>query len=323
MNLYRLALQPRSPWRTPWQADTLTGALCATAARVHGPDFLRQRLIEPMLGGHPPFVVSDAFPANFLPLPMYLRLADPPAGVDAKTLKRARWMARSEFLALQSAKGSAGAWERLLPDSAVFLTETSRHNTLSRESDASLEEGGLFSRSDTLLRANGNGDGRLDLYFRARDSESADLLLDLVYELSLVGFGADVATGRGQFDIAGEPQPAGDLDEPRERANGVIVLSSFQPAAGDPTDGCWEAFPKFGKLGPDMAVPDVRKHTLIMFRAGACFHCDAARSFLGRAIPMSELLPDGAVQTLNDRGISVIHPAFGLAMPARADWNIE
>lgn len=324
MNLHRVILAPRSPWRTPWQADTLTGVLCSVAARVHGADFLRQRLIEPMLAGDPPFVLSDAFPGDLLPIPMFLRLSEPPEGADRKTLKRARWLSRDDFLTLRATRNGADVpWNRLLPDSAVFCDETTRHNTLARDSDASLEEGGLFSRPDTLLRPDRNGDARLTLHFRARDHEAVDLLLDLLHELSLTGFGADIATGRGQFDISGDAEPDDELAAPPPDANGVIVLSTFQPAPGDPAAGLWEAFPKFGKLGPDLGLSDVRKHTLIMFRPGACFHVDPARPFLGRALPMDDVLPAQSAAQLRAREIQIIHAAFGLAIPARINLPAE
>jgi len=313
MNLLRLHLRPRSPWRTPWQADTLLGALCATCARVHGPEFLRSRLIDPMLAGDSPFVLSDALPADLLPLPAFVRLFDPPEGIDRKAAKRARWLSRDDFLALRSSPAPAATpWDRLRSDAEVLLLETTRHNTLARDSDASLEAGGLFARPDTIL----NGADHLALYFRAADAHAADLLLDLLHELALTGFGADVATGRGQFDVAGDPEPAAELDATPDDANAVVCLSTFQPAPGDPADGYWEAFPKFGKLGAGLAIPDVRKRTLIMFRPGACFRTNPATACLGRALPMDLVLPEPTASLLRERGIEIIHPAFGLAVPA-------
>lgn len=318
MKLYRLGLRPRSPWRTPWHADTLAGALCATAARVQGAHFLRERLIEPMRAGRPPFVLSDAFPADLLPVPAWVRLANAPLHADRKTIKRGRWLARQDFLALRAFHSGADVpWDRLWSDAAVFCDEITRHNTLARDSDASLDHGGLFSRPDTYLRPGQNGHAGLTLYFRAVDEAAADLLLELLHELSLVGFGADVATGRGQFDIAGDPDLALDLDSSPADADAVVVLSTFQPAPRDPTDGLWEAFPKFGKLGPDLGLSDVRKHTLIMFRPGACFRFAPATPFLGRALPMDEVLPAAAADELRARDIEIIHPVFGLAVPAK------
>jgi CRISPR-associated protein Csm4 len=160
------------------------------------------------------------------------------------------------------------------------------------------------------------GAAHLSLYCRAADRAAADLLLDLVHELALTGFGADIATGRGQFEISGDPVPAPELDAPPEGANAVVVLSTFQPAPGDPADGYWELFPKFGKLGPDLGLPDVRKNTLIMFRPGACFRANPATAHLGRALPMCAILPEFSVSALRARGIEITHPAFGLCVPA-------
>lgn len=317
MNLQRVRLRPRSPWRTPWQADTLTGALCATCARVY--PHLLDRLISPIRTGHPPFVLSDAFPGDLLPIPVVLRLAKWPDNIDPKVMKRARWLLPDDFAT--SCTGQLPSADRLLPDNAVLLTETTRHNTLARDSDASLEEGGLFARSDVLLHPNLVGTDYLSLYFRVTDNASADLFLDLLHELSLTGFGADVATGRGQFDIVGDPEPMSDLDKASANADAVVCLSTFQPGPADPTDGLWEAFAKFGKVGPDLGLSEVRKRTLILFRPGACFRVTPQRPFLGHAIPGDKLLSKESATALSARGINIIHPAFGLAIPARLPWG--
>jgi len=146
-------------------------------------------------------------------------------------------------------------------------------------------------------------------------------VLDLLNALSEIGFGADVATGRGQFDIVDDPEPVTWLNKPLADANAIVCLSTFQPATTDPTDGLWEAFSKFGKLGPDFGLADVRKRTLIMFRPGACFRTASPPKFLGRAIPMDQILPSESADVLRAQGINIIHPAFGLIVPARLSWK--
>jgi hypothetical protein len=94
-----------------------------------------------------------------------------------------------------------------------------------------------------------------------------------------------------------------------------VVLSTFQPAATDPTDGAWEAFTKYGKLGPDFGLENVFKRPMILFRPGACFRSLPARGWMGRAIPMKELLAEDIVGHLNGRGAAVVHWAFGLCVP--------
>lgn len=318
--LHRLNLIPRSPWRTPWQADTLTGALLATSARVHGPAILRQRLIDPMLAGEPPFVLSDALPGDLLPLPIHFRLHRFPDGTDLKAVKRARWLAPDDFTRARA--GTAPPVSALIDDDTVFKDETRHHNTLSRLTDTSSHEDeedepsaiGLYQKSDTLLRPDGDRE-HLTLYFRFTDPRAADLLLDLLHELSLTGFGADTSTGRGQFDLPDDPLPQPHLDTPPPAANGVACLSTFQPGPNDPTDGYWDAFPKFGKLGPDLGVDDVRKNTLILFRPGAVFRTDPVTLFLGHAIDTKTLFSREAADALLARNARVIHPAFGLTVP--------
>ena len=315
MKLQSIKIRPRSPWRTPWQADTLVGALCTTCARCFGIDVLREKLIDPMRAGTPPFVLSDAFPGDLLPIPHALRLLELPQGADAKAVKRAKWIAVDDFR--KACLGEAPPIDAYLPDPVHY--EVSRHNSLSRDSGGSLEDGGLFARPDTMLA---QGADALTVYFRAVDKSSTELLLDLLHELSLTGFGADIATGRGQFDIEGDPVGVKKIDEPIKGANAVIVLSTFQPCATDPTIGCWETFPKFGKIGPGLGLTDVRKNTMLLLRPGACFASTTVRSFVGHAISMDRMLSRESFEDLRSRDIEIIHPAFGLTVPARLELDL-
>jgi CRISPR-associated protein Csm4 len=296
--------------------------LLATCARVHGPAVLRDRLIEPMLVGQPPFVLSDACPGDLLPMPIWLRLASWSANTDRKLLKRTRWLSPQAFLAARN--GKIPPPDQLFPDDALFIQTARHHNTLSRLTDTTgdADEGlAPFQRPETLMRsAVPHSRDCLSVYFRLLQPDAADLLLDLMHELSLTGYGADVATGRGQFEILDDPQTMPDLEAPLQTggtANAVVCLSTFQPGPNDPTDGLWEAFPKFGKLGPDLGLADVRKNTLILFRPGSCFRVAEPRSHLGRAIPMQELLPADTASKLP--GVNIIHPAFGLALAIHMD----
>lgn len=314
--LQALKILPRSPWRTPWHADTLAGALLATCARVYGPKILRDRLIDPMLAGQPPFVLSDAFPGDLLPMPVHLRLAPWSNDADRKTVKRARYLAPEQFAIARAAE--VPSIDSLLPEDAVLAYHARNHNTLSRATDTSFsseEGGGIYQRAETTLLA-AHPDAHLTLYFRAASHHAADLLLELLHQLSLTGFGADTSTGRGQFDLPNDPAPATELDAPPAVANAVISLSTFQPAPDDPADGYWDAFPKFGKLGPELSslAGEHRKNTLILLRPGGVFR-GSARTHLGHAIPMRDLLPQFAIAALAQHGINIIHPAFGLTIP--------
>ncbi|MBX6364784.1 MAG: hypothetical protein IRZ00_13020 [Gemmatimonadetes bacterium] len=318
--LYRIRIRPRGPWRTPWQADTLAGLLCWMCARTEGGDVLRARITEPMLEGAPPFVLSDAFPGDLLPMPLAVRQAEW-APADRKLVKRARWLRPAAFE--RARRGEALGTADLVLESPIAEHDHTR-NTLGRLNDTTGESGSLFTlaeaRLDPRAAAMGGADW-LSVYVRVQ-ADAADLLLGLFEELAGVGFGADAAVGKGAFDF---PDGAPDLEpvdfpaDPQPEAASVIVLSTFQPARSDPVRGIWEAFTKCGVLGPSLGLDEkqVRKRPLLLVRPGACFQAPAgAPGFLGRAVPMDELLPPDPSARLRARGIEVVHPAFGLTVPA-------
>ena len=52
-----------------------------------------------------------------------------------------------------------------------------------------------------------------------------------------------------------------------------------------------------------------------MLRPGACFATSSLPPFLGRAIPMDELLPEGVALIIRAQKRQAVHFAFGLAVP--------
>jgi len=318
--LYRLRLRPRGAWRTPWQADTLIGSLCWQCVRLEGEEVLRTELIEPMLAGSPPFVLSDAFPGDFLPIPLSLRLIDWPLE-ERKTVNKAGWLRFETFR--RACNGAELELSDLITDSPIVQSDQTR-NTLDRLSDTTGEEGSLFTLPEYRLIPTGLRDIGVDwisIYLRVRPG-ARDLLLDLFEELANVGFGADVSVGKGAFEFySGFPElePV-ELDTQNNRTvdtKSVVVLSTFQPGRNDPTEGLWETFVKFGKLGPGLTERRVDKHPLLLMRPGAVISGMPMNTpFLGRAIPMDEVLDRETVAELRSRGVEIIHPAFGLTIPA-------
>jgi CRISPR-associated protein Csm4 len=305
VKLYRLRLRPTSPWRTPWQSDTLCGMLCWAAARCDGPDVLAQQILQPALAGCPRFVLSDAFPGDWLPVPMTVRLQNWPAD-NRKAVKRARWLPPDAFRRAQC--GESLASDDVVAENGIRSFVQLR-NTIGRTSNTTSDGGGLFGDRLYALEAT----TELSVYARVAEGFERRLLA-LFRELEQTGFGSDCSIGKGQFEIASDLESHPELDSIGE-SNGVFVLSTFQPGPNDPTDGYWEAFTKYGKLGPDFGLENVFKRPLVMFRPGACFR-GSSQAFVGRGIPMSEILADDAVAQLSSRGIDVCQLAFGLAVPA-------
>jgi CRISPR-associated protein Csm4 len=224
-----------------------------------------------------------------------------------KSVKRAAWLSAASFTKAQ--RGASLMLEDFI-STAMLTPHRQTHNTLDRLSDTTGNEGSLFQKPETVLSAEG-----LHLSVYARVTEAfKPTLLTLFQQLAETGFGADTSIGKGQFEWLG-CEPVTVLDEVAN-ANGAIALSTFQPAPGDPTKGFWEAFVKYGKVAPDPGVANVFKRPLVMLQPGACFKTDVARSYLGRAIPMDELLPAEEANQLRTRGINLTQWAFGLTVPA-------
>ncbi len=314
MRLYRVRLIPESPWLTPWQSDTLAGLLCWTCARTQGARVLEEEIIQPGLDGEPPFVLSDAFPGEWLPIPTAVRTATwPPA--ERKPVKRSRWMERGMFARLQH--GQRPRLHDLIQDGGVHEYVQLR-NSIGRTSNTTAIGGGLYPTAETVLGADDRNRpfSHLTLYIRVRQ-QTRDLLAELLGDLATWGFGADRSSGKGQFRIGSDLEEVDDLDGV-ENPTGCVVLSTFQPSSRDPTDGSWDAFTKYGKLGPDFGFDNVFKRPLIMMRPGASFVPNVSRGWVGRAIPMAEMLSPDVVSELEARKANVVHWAFGLAVPVRA-----
>jgi CRISPR-associated protein Csm4 len=314
MELYRLKLKPLSPWRTPWHADTLAGMLCWACARKEGGDVLQREIIEPALRNQPPFVLSDAFPGELLPLPAFVHLQNWPND-QLKIIRKARWLWPEAFHRVQA--GHRLSLADLLPDDAFKLHAHTR-NMLDRLTDTTGAGGQLFTLPEHWLGEKSAllADAPyLSVYARVAPG-FAERLLALFTEVAQTGFGADASVGKGQFELLSGLEPMTELDQVAA-PDGLIALSTFQPSENDPTEGGWQAFTKFGKLGPDFGLENVFKRPLLMLRPGAFFHTTQARSVIGRAIPMDQLLASDVCQQLRAKGAEIAHLAFGLAVPAR------
>jgi CRISPR-associated protein Csm4 len=337
MNLLRFRIEPTSSWRTPWQADTLTGMLASTLARVGGPERLESDLLDPWRRGEPPFVLSDGCPGNLLPSPACLMLWPRPEA-ERKRVKRTLWLTREQFTDLQQGRMPEIPGELHDP----FHSSVRMRNTLDRQSDCTGESGSLYevatedlSHPDPdLASIYANSLGAtwcrvhkadepcpyLSIYVKV-SPQGSGLLRELLTLLSESGFGADTSAGFGQFRLADESEDASWLAEVAG-PDGWVSLSTFQPDAHDPTDGYWRSFVKYGKLGPDFGVDGVFKRPQWMLEAGACFRSrNRQRDWYGRLIPSEELLPESARQALRAEGKAPVQPAFALAVPLR--WAKE
>ena len=307
--LVGITLKPAGAWVTAWRADSLLGALAATWARSRGADALRRDFLDPWRAGEPRFVISDAFPGDALPAPAVLPLMDwqPDA---RKTVKQTRLLSASAFRETQNGRKPQLPTNGEAPVASVRAGVRMR-NSISRLTDAAAESDGLFEVRYSALN---EADGRLTVYARA-DSDGLAILLDALDALGRTGYGARATSGYGAFDLDGDPAPRADLDDVPD-ADAFVSLSTFQPAPSDPTEGCWRAFVKYGKMAPEFQSAAIFKRPQAMLEPGACFYAGGApRPFYGAAIEPERLLSEGDRRRLAEMDVHPLQPAFALALP--------
>lgn len=249
MQLTRWRIKQQSGSRSPWHSDTLLGCLCWAVAHLEGVDKLHE-LFSKCYGGIPPFVVSDGFPAGFLPIPsggdfavipnMSAIKAERDAAITAlKPIKRLEYL--SEELFINALHGEIISVNDRTPRPAK-KREMIVHNSINRLTGSTLDR--------ALYRSSYLWFGEVDIYARVDDDANAlfERCLRLVGER---GFGGGASRGMGAFDVEQIDVPKGIEDA--EAPTGFITLSRCSPTPSMPTHSQYRLDIKYGRLGQERA----------------------------------------------------------------------
>ena len=271
MTTWRLRLRPRSSWATPLRADSLFGALSWAWVELF-PESFGKMLPEFAGPGDPPFILSDAFPGDLLPLPLHVRTP-----VSEKKLKPSIYIWQAGFRDLSTASGSLGADVVDKPFGSGSQIRTAIDRVLGSAAGGQLFEIGtehLQEKFETL-----------SVYVRS--DRYLEQVIACFKALALTGFGKKSSSGLGAFELLGEPQDCDWLDGV-EGANAFMTLSHFVPAPHDPTDGRWRLHVTYPKFHAN-AVSNVFKGSILMLAPGSVFRTDGGspRPWYGSMIPMS------------------------------------
>lgn len=218
--LHRATLALHTPLGTPLAGDTLFGQLCWALREASGEAELTHQLAG-YTQGQPWLVVSDGFPAGYLPKPTLPQHFEPQRDPgERKAAKKRRWIPASrtgETLAtlLATAVGDAAAYGQ----SPLFAVQA--HNTLNRLTGTTGEnEFAPYSQPQTCHAAG----QRIDIYLVLdADRVTADQAGQLLSAIGASGFGRDASTGLGKFNV--------------ER----LVAASF--ASSGSANACWTLAP--------------------------------------------------------------------------------
>jgi CRISPR-associated protein Csm4 len=270
MRVTRYLLRPESPWATPWHADSLFGALCWAYRDAAGNGEL-ERLIEQFKNGQPPFVLSDAFPADLLPFPVGIEFEEP---ADRKL--KALWVTVAQFREF-----AAGRMGKLPIAKTSLRGEARAQASRDRETDRPLD-GALFEIDMESFDEKAE-DKRLALYVAATE-EGDRVFRQALAVLASTGFGRKASSGPGAFRV--ESAQACPWLEASSEANAFVSLSHFVPAADDPSDGAWRLHTTYPKFQGNQ-VREFLKGSLTMMTPGSWFRTNGApNTWYGRVIPM-------------------------------------
>ena len=274
MNTWRILLRPLSPWATPWRADSLFGAVCWRWLELF-PESFESMLAEFSTAETPPFLLSDAWPSDLMPLPLHIS-----PKLAGKKHKPPLYVGVEEFKAVIRGEASS-------PEYATSPVMSSSRIQASIDRDLGTAADGQLFETDTQHLS--PSFGSLSLYIRS--SRYLQEVLTCLNAQSKVGFGKKSSTGLGQFELLGPPVPCEWLDG-IAGANSWTTISHFVPAVQDPTEGYWRTHVTYPKFHGN-ATSNVFKGTLVMLAPGSVFRTDedTPRSWYGRtlSIPRPEM----------------------------------
>jgi CRISPR-associated protein Csm4 len=303
MKTYAVKIEPLTSFITPWQADTLFGHLCWTVAYADGDEALAE-FLKPFKEGEPPFLLSDGFPGEMLPLPLSAGLIEESGVEPVKRFERAKALKQTEYVPLEIFNRILRGQPFDVPArEETAVSATTMHNTINRLTGTTPEEGGLYAH-DELFPA----EMKQPITFYAKTADGLDInrLRELLQMTAERGYGKRASVGKGAFRVL-SVEPFDGFNPPAD-SNGFVSLSNFVPAASDPTDGYYRTLVKYGKLGAHLARSENPfKTPLLMLRAGSCFRASGCpREFYG-----------GMVGGLSPSHPEVTHYAYAFSVPMK------
>jgi CRISPR-associated protein Csm4 len=290
MTTWRIRLRPLSPWATPWRADSLFGTICWKWLDLF-PETFHSMLEEFSSGETPPFILSDAWPGDLLPLPAHI----PP--VNPKKLKPPFYIPSQTFQGISAGRNPSAA---LVED--VIVPSSRIQTSIDREKGAALD-GQLFETDIIHL---GTACDTLSIYIRS--DRFLNQVISCFKAMSLLGFGRKSTTGLGQFQLLEPIEHASWLDcHPSNPA--WVSLSHFVPAPTDPIHGQWRTHVTFPKFHANSSS-NVFKGTILMLTPGSVFRTNssAARDWYGSMIPVPRPEMPKALH-------------YGLCFPVPVNWD--
>ncbi|STO53528.1 CRISPR type III-A/MTUBE-associated RAMP protein Csm4 [Canicola haemoglobinophilus] len=293
MQTYCFRLTTQSAFGTPLVGDTLFGQLCWAVVHQYGESRLNTLLEN--YQQQPFAVISDAFPAGYLPLPTlpstYWKPTDPD---KRKELKKKQWI-ELETTTKQAvtnwqefAKSENALWEDLVKNKliedgveekkALEIAKSSKkikqdqpHNSINRQTTTTGKTATASFDPYTMEQIWYSPYAEFDLYVVINENQiSLDEIKLLLKNIGQFGFGRDASIGLGKFNIE---QIDFHYPEPNN-ANAYLTLANSAPQnlGFNKNRSYYQITTRFGRHGDIAALnQNPFKKPIILAKTGAIF----------------------------------------------------
>jgi len=289
MRVYRYQIKPLSAFVTPMRSDTLYGQLLCAAAEREGETGVKA-LIKAFTDNKAPFVLSSAFPAGMLPVPVmpgikrqqFKSLAH---GAMFDTLSQYKIFRKKQFIPLTDWKILSSQLNGLKlfqyyrectvegDKHEKVKTGQSRtmHNSIDRNTNRVITQGGLYSDEARYF----SPESRYDIYVKTANRTYFE---ELFLHVATTGFGADSSTGKGQFSFTLDD----NFDDAifNHKGNAAMSLSVCAAQETDQFSGTWNLFTKLGKVWNGFGESNPFKKPFIAFSEGSVFTTMPASNYV-------------------------------------------
>ena len=292
MSWYKIRIDLRSSLATPLIGDTIFGHVCWGLVRKKGEEAL-SRFIANCDQDPSYFAVSNAFPADMLPIPILPVSRESMAkntmqyGKKKKHKKR-HFIPAKEVLSQTEPLTSERLNQILEQSEETFKLETEEHlhNTINRLTGTTEGPTGLYSTVEYVTKPSNRVKqareelllSQLDLYVVS--NEPLHEVKSFLTDAFMFGYGADSSIGKGWIEI----KTIEEINIPKV-GNCFLALGPFIPTDEERkriSNFRYELFMRRGKLGPEFVhLMNPFKKPILFYREGSTFSLSIPKSVVG------------------------------------------
>ncbi len=279
-NIYLWKIKPLSSYMTPWQSDTIYGHLLYGAGLLYDESFVTSLIKE--FEEYPPFIVSDGFVGNKLPMINKGNLKRNETEEFCKTYKKdaieiikelkeinkIKFISLDEFNKFRTENYNKKSFvhDKLLETLKEKNNKNQQstpvmHNVINRIS-GSTQDNSLFHLKETYINED------IYIYIKVREDFDLEILKKLLSFMENNGFGKKTSSGKGNFKTVSFERFDGFTTI--ENPNAFVTLSNYIPKEFDYEEVISSShIIKRGKVYGDTAFPF--KKPFACFTQGSLF----------------------------------------------------